>query len=88
MNAKQILETLGNDKVSEVFSTAFIDKLVNDLLQDNIDMKMILEPFAHEDLSDGLGVDYEGDLTKIYGRNKAILTLGDFRRARKLYYEM
>lgn len=40
-----------------------------------------LAPFAHPDLSKTLGGNIEGDASPVFGRDKAKLTLGDFRRA-------
>ena len=42
-----------------------------------------LEPFAHPDLCKLVGGNVQGDASPVFGRDKAILTLGDFRRARK-----
>lgn len=41
-----------------------------------------LEPFGHPDLSQTLSGNIEGDASPIFGRDRAILKLGDFKRAR------
>jgi hypothetical protein len=41
-----------------------------------------LRPFAHDDLQSELGGNVQGDSSPVYGRNRATLTLGDFRKAR------
>jgi hypothetical protein len=45
-------------------------------------LREALEPFAHPDLCETLGGNVQGDDSPVYGRNKAILRIGDFRRAR------
>jgi len=47
-----------------------------------IALREALEPFAHPDLCETLGGNVQGDHSPVYGRNKAILRIGDFRRAR------
>lgn len=41
-----------------------------------------LEPFAHPDLARTLAGNVEGDASPIFGRDRAILKLGDFKQAR------
>jgi hypothetical protein len=45
----------------------------------------VLRAFAHPDLCEVLGGNVEGNASIVFQRNKAILTLGDFRRARSLF---
>jgi len=40
-----------------------------------------LEPFSHPDLSEQLSGNTKGSESIVYERNKATLTLGDFRKA-------
>ena len=42
----------------------------------------IIKPFANEDFSRELSGNFEGDLSPVFQRVQAMLTLGDFRRAR------
>ena len=43
-----------------------------------------LTPFAHTDLCKALGGNAEGDTSRIFVRNSAVITLGDCRRARAI----
>ena len=43
-----------------------------------------LTPFAHKDLCQALGGNAEGDASRIFVRNSAVITLGDCRRARAI----
>ena len=43
-----------------------------------------LTPFAHADLCKALGGNAEGDTSRIFVRNSAVITLGDCRRARAI----
>ena len=43
-----------------------------------------LRPFAQEGFQAALGGNVQGDDSPVYGREKSVLTLGDFRRAKKL----
>ena len=43
-----------------------------------------LTPFAHTDLCQALGGNAEGDASRIFVRNSAVITLGDCRRARAI----
>lgn len=43
-----------------------------------------LTPFAHKDLCKALGGNAEGDTSRIFVRNSAVITLGDCRRARAI----
>ena len=43
-----------------------------------------LTPFAHADLCKALGGNAEGDTSRIFARNLAVITLGDCRRARAI----
>ena len=43
-----------------------------------------LTPFAHKDLCKALGGNAEGDASRIFVRNSAVITLGDCRRARAI----
>ena len=52
-----------------------------------IKLEKALEPFSHDDLCILLGGNCEGGESKIYGRNKAILKLKDFRKAKELLNE-
>ena len=45
----------------------------------------IIKPFTHESLSEQLSGNTIGDDSVVFGRNKAELTLGDFRAARAWY---
>jgi len=54
----------------------------NALARQVIALREALEPFAHPDLCETLGGNVQGDYSPVYGRNKAILRIGDFRRAR------
>ena len=42
----------------------------------------IIKPFANDDFSRELSGNFEGDLSPVFQRVQAMLTLGDFRRAR------
>lgn len=46
------------------------------------ELREALQPFTHDDLCKQLGGNVEGDNSPVFGREKAILRLGDFRRAR------
>jgi len=47
-------------------------------------LEKALEPFAHEDLCETTSGNVEGDNSPVFGKNNAILRLGDFRKARRL----
>lgn len=49
---------------------------------ENARLRAALKPFTHEDLCAQLSGNAEGNASPVFGRNKAILTLGDFRKAR------
>jgi hypothetical protein len=49
-------------------------------------LREALEPFSHKDLCAILGGNVQGDDSPVFWRNKAILKLGDFRRARSILY--
>ena len=51
---------------------------------ENAKLREALEPFAHPDLCKYTSNNMEGDDSPVFGRDKAILTLGDFRRAAAL----
>jgi hypothetical protein len=42
-----------------------------------------LRPFAHPDLAQLVGGNVQGDYSPVLGRNTAVLTIGDFRRAQE-----
>lgn len=52
------------------------------LLADNAALRAALEPFSHDDLCEQLGGNVQGENSPIFGRNRAVLVLGNFRRAR------
>lgn len=43
-----------------------------------------LRPFAHDDLCRATSGNIQGDDSPVFGKDKAVLTLGDFRKARSL----
>lgn len=45
-------------------------------------LREALRPFAHPDLCKQVSGNKQGDDSPVFGRDKATLTLGDFRRAR------
>ena len=45
----------------------------------------IIKPFIHDDLCEQLSGNTRGSESVVFGRNKAELTLGDFRAARAWY---
>ncbi len=45
------------------------------------DLEGALRPFTQTDLGEALGSNHQGDASPVFGRNKALLFLGDFRRA-------
>lgn len=47
-----------------------------------------LEPFAHPDLCEQLQGNVQGADSPVFGRNKALLKLGDFQRARTIIDEV
>lgn len=49
---------------------------------DNAALRAALEPFSHDDLCEQLGGNVQGENSPIFGRNRAVLVLGNFRRAR------
>jgi len=55
--------------------------------QENTVLRKALHPFVHPDLCCELGGNVQGNDSPIYARNKAILTLGDFRAARSALKE-
>ena len=48
------------------------------------ELEAALEPFAHPDLCAKRSGNANGDASPIFGRDKAVITLGDCRRARAL----
>ena len=46
-------------------------------------LKAIIKPFAHPDLSKMLGGNAEGDKSPVFQRDKAMLTIGDFKKAKE-----
>lgn len=46
-----------------------------------LELETALKPFAHPDLSEKLTGNIQGDDSPVFGRNRALLTLGHFRAA-------
>jgi len=53
------------------------------LQADNERLREALKPFAQDDLCKQLTGNAQGDESPIFGRDKAMLYLGDFRRAKQ-----
>jgi hypothetical protein len=54
------------------------------LAQQVKDLREALAPFTHPDLCRATSGNIEGDKSPVFGRDKATLTLGDFRKAAAL----
>ena len=54
----------------------------NSLKAQRDELLAALEPFSVEIFSTALSGNVQGDDSPVFGRNGALLTLGDFRRAR------
>ena len=54
---------------------------VSELRKEIEHLREIIKPFAHEDLCEVLSGNVEGDARIVWVRNKAKLTIGDFRAA-------
>lgn len=52
------------------------------IVEENKRLREALAPFSHPDLSEKLGGNHKGDESPVFARNKALLTLGNFRQAR------
>jgi len=56
--------------------------VITALRAENAALRVALEPFAHDDLCEQLGGNAEDNASPVYARNRAMLTLGNFRQAR------
>lgn len=57
------------------------------LRAENARLREALRPFTHPDLLKATGGTIQGDDSPVYGRDKAMLKLGDFRRAQRALTE-
>jgi len=61
---------------------------IEDLEQKLEKCKAVLRPFTQDDLCKSTSSTIQGDNSPVFGRDKAMLTLGDFRKARTLLKEL
>ena len=54
------------------------------LRQKAADLEKALEPFSHPDLCAERGGNVQGPESPVYGRDKAVLLLGHFQKAREM----
>ena len=67
-----------------------VDSVIMDYREvddENTKLRDALKPFSHKDLSEMHSGNAMGDDSIVFQRNKAVLTIGDFKQAKELLKE-